>query len=238
MIEIVVRPALIACLVAGAGWAVAGEEAVRKSVDAFIGTQAVESVRQIKYGGLYEVVLNSGEMIYTDAKVSFLIDGRIIDTATRADVTQARHAELATIDFSILPLENAIKQVKGDGKRVVVSFEDPNCGYCKRFAQELSKIGNVTIYTFLYPILGEDSSRKSAHIWCSSDRAAAWNDWMLSGTVPQAAECDGKALDQNLALGRKLRINGTPTVFFEDGRRHGGYLAAAQLEEALAALGK
>lgn len=211
-------------------------DSVRQGVEAFVGAPVVDSVSETRYGGLYEVVLRSGELVYTDARVSFIVDGRIIDTETRRDVTQARLTELASIDFSVLPLDQAIKQVRGDGSRTIVSFEDPNCGFCKRLAQELELIDDVTIYTFLYPILNEDSVRKSRNIWCASDQAAAWNDWILRGVNPPDVSCDSSTVDANVAFGQQMRIQGTPTMFLADGRRLGGYMQASQLEQALSSV--
>lgn len=236
MLRKFVRPALVVCLFAGVGAAKADEEAVRSGVEAFVGAPVVDSVTATRYGGLYEVVLRSGELVYTDARVSFLIDGRVIDTQTRRDVTQARLTELSAIDFDTLPLDDAIKQVKGDGSRIIASFEDPNCGYCKRLGQDLAQMDNVTIYTFLYPILGDRSVEMSKNIWCAEDRADSWNGWILDNKMPSQASCDTAAVDSNLALGQQLRINGTPTMFLADGRRLGGYVPAEQLEQALASV--
>lgn len=228
-----IRLALLAGLPLIVGAAHADADAVKQGVDAYIGAPAVESVTSLPYGGLYEVLLKSGELVYTDDRVGFIIDGRIIDTTTRRDVTQARLVELSAIDFDALPLERAIKQVRGTGKRVLVSFEDPNCGYCKRLGKELAGVDDVTIYTFLYPILGEDSVRKSRNIWCAQDQAKAWNEWILDNKTPAAAECDSSVVDANVELGRALRINGTPTMFLADGQRIGGYRPADQIEQAL-----
>lgn len=215
----------------------ASEEAVRKGVETFIGAPAVESVTRTSYNGLYEVVLKSGEIVYTDEKAGFIIDGRVIDTRTRRDVTQARLNQLSAVDFSSLPLDQAVKQVKGNGKRVIATFEDPNCGYCKRLAKELAQMSDVTIYTFLYPILSQDSTAKSRSIWCSKDRAKSWNDWILAGKAPSSEECNASVIDRNVELGQKLRINGTPTIFLADGTRIGGFVPMAELEKALAANG-
>lgn len=214
----------------------ANDEAVKKGLEAFVGAAAVESVARTPYGGLYEVVLKSGELVYTDEKASFVIDGRIIDTRTRKDITQARMNQLSAIDFSSLPLNQAIKQVKGSGKRVIATFEDPNCGYCKRLGKELAQMDDVTIYTFLYPILSPDSTAKSNNIWCAKDKAKAWTDWIVSAKQPAAASCDAAAVEKNVALGQKLRISGTPTIFLADGSRIGGYLPVAELEKAISAV--
>jgi len=240
MLKNVLRPLVAAlgvmALVQGAVQADEGD--VKKAVESFVGSPAVESVAKVPYGGLYEVVLKSGELVYTDEKVTFLVDGRVIDTKTRRDVTAARMAQLSAIDFGSLPLDQAIKQVRGNGARVLVTFEDPNCTYCKRLGKELSQMKDVTLYTFLYPILSPDSTEKSRNIWCAKDRAKAWNDWILEAKVPTAAKCDSAVVDRNVALGQKLRINGTPTLFLADGRRLGGYVPAAELEQALASVTK
>lgn len=223
-------------LALASGAASADEASVRREVEKFIGLPMVESVSRVPHGGLYEVVLNSGELIYTDDAVSFIIDGRIIDTKTRRDITRARLEKLLTVDFKSLPLEQAVKRSNGDGKRVVVTFEDPNCGYCKLLGKELQKVKDLTIYTFLYPILSEDSFTKSRDIWCAKDKAAAWTNWIFNDKTPKTAECDIAVLESNMLLGRKLRITGTPTLFFADGSRIGGYRDAAGIEETLSAI--
>lgn len=231
------RPAIIAAAVLGASAAQASEDAVKKAVEAFIGQPAVESVKRTSYGGLYEVVLDNGELIYTDARMSFFIDGHIIDTRSRQNVTQMRLRELSAIDFGTLPLDQAIKQVRGDGRRVLVTFEDPNCGYCRRLAKDLVQMQDVTVYTFLFPVMGQDSLDKSRNIWCAGDRAKAWNDWAIDGKVPLAGDCDSSAIDKNIALGLSLRIMGTPTMFLADGTRIPSYLPPAQLEAAVSGSG-
>lgn len=233
MYRFVLRPLLFA-LCAGASVVQADVGAVKQAMEAFVGAPAVEEVRKTDYDGFYEVLLKSGELVYTNEKVDFIIDGRIIDTKTRTDITEARMNQLSAIDFSTLALDRAIKQVRGDGSRVIATFEDPNCGYCKRLGKDLAQMDDVTIYTFLLPILSEDSTKKSRNIWCSEDKAKAWNAWILDGVVPKAAECDTAAVDQNVAFAKSHKIQGTPTIFLADGRRLGGYLPLAQLEQALA----
>ena len=234
------RPLALALLLV-TGSALANDEAaVRKNLDTFFGGQAVDTVKKTPYGGLYEVVLKSGELVYTDAAVSFLLDGNVIDTKTKQNVTQARMAQLMKIDFATLPLDQAIKQVRGTGKRVIATFEDPNCGYCKRLAKDMVNLKDATIYAFLYPILGPDSLEKSKGIWCAKDRAAAWTDWMTAGKAPAAGSCDTAVLDKNVALGQKMRVSGTPTIFTMDGNRLPGAVPLAQLDKAMdqAATGK
>lgn len=215
--------------------AMADETDIRKAMEAKLGTK-VESVTKSGYMGLYEVYAD-GQLLYTDEKVTtIIVGGQLIDAKTMKNVTDERMKKLTAIKFSELPLERAIKQVRGDGKRIMATFEDPNCGYCKRLAKELLKLDNVTVYTFLYPILSEDSVRKSKQIWCSSDRAKAWTDWMVEGKAPAGREdCDTSAVTKNQEFGRKLNISGTPTMFFADGERVPGAMPLPRIEQKLGA---
>jgi thiol:disulfide interchange protein DsbC len=216
-----------------ASLAVADEADIKKAMEARLGTK-VESVAKSGYLGLYEVYAD-GAIFYTDDKVSaIVVGGQMIDAKSMKNVTDERMKKLTAIRFSDLPLDRAIKQVRGDGKRVLATFEDPNCGYCKRLAKELQKLDNVTVYVFLYPILSEDSVRKSKQIWCSGDRSRAWNDWMIDGKAPSGREdCDTAAVTKNQEFGRKLNISGTPTIFFADGERVPGAVPLARIEQKL-----
>ena len=229
-----ILPLVIASLwVAGAS---ADEADVKKAMEAKLGTK-VESVTKSGYLGLYEVYAD-GNILYTDEKMTaFIAGGQLIDGKTLKNVTDERMRKLTAIRFSDLPLERAIKQVRGDGKRVLATFEDPNCGYCKRLAKDLQKLDNVTIYTFLLPILSEDSLKKSKQIWCSADRAKTWNDWMLEGRAPGGKDdCDTSAVTKNQEFGRRLNISGTPTIFFADGERVPGAIPLPKLEQKLSQL--
>jgi thiol:disulfide interchange protein DsbC len=212
--------------------AVADEAEIKKMMEAKLGTK-VEGVTKAGYLGLYEVFAD-GNIVYTDEKGTAIFVGPLVDGKTMKNVTEERMKKLTAIKFSELPLDRAIKQVRGDGKRVMATFEDPNCGYCKRLAKELLRVDNVTVYTFLLPILSEDSVRKSKQIWCASDRAKAWNDWMVEGKAPTGREdCDTAALTKNQEFGRKLNITGTPTMFFADGERVPGAMPLARIEQKL-----
>lgn len=193
----------------------------------------VERVTKTTYGGLYEVFTGT-EIFYADQKASFVITGDLIDTGTRANVSQSRLSKLTAIKFDELPLQNAIKFVRGDGSRRMAIFEDPLCGFCKKFEADIATLNNVTAYVFLYPILAQDSHVKSKNIWCAKDRGTAWQDWMLRNTPPTAAAEDCKTpLEENVALGQRLRVNGTPVTFFEDGERLTGALPLERFEEKL-----
>ena len=215
-------------------FAIADEADVRKGMEARLGTK-VESVTKAGFLGLYEVYAD-GNIFYTDDKVTAIMVGaQLIDAKSMKNVTEERMRKLTAIKFNELPLDRAIKQVRGDGKRVLATFEDPNCGYCKRLARDLQKLENITIYTFLLPILSEDSVKKSKQIWCSADRAKAWNDWMIDGKTPSGREdCDTAAITRNQEFGRKLNITGTPTMFFGNGERVPGAMPLPRIEQKLA----
>lgn len=185
-------------------------------------------------GGLYEVLVG-GELYYVDAGVNFVIAGRMFDARTREDLTQKRLDTALKVDFKSLPLDRAIKTARGNGSRVIVTFEDPNCPYCKRLWQNMADMKDVTIYTFLYPILSADSNEKSKAIWCAKDRAAAWDQFMVGGKSPPTAPDSCKdPLEQNVALGKSLGINGTPTIIFADGSRAAGALPVPMIEQRIA----
>lgn len=208
---------------------------VKKLIEPKLGNDTkVVSVTKTPYSGLYEVQVG-GDVLYTDEKANYLFLGNIIDLKTKKNLTKDRVDLLNNMKISAMPLELAIRQVKGNGKREIAVFEDPNCGYCKKFRKELDKINNVTIYTFMYNILSEDSAVKSKNVWCSEDQSKAWHDLMVDGKpAPTApATCMTNPHDKILALGAKLHITGTPTIFFKDGSRIPGYIDAAALEKKL-----
>lgn len=216
----------------------AQEASVRKLITPRLGDNAkVDSVTKTPYSGMYEI-RTGGDIIYTDEKAKYLFVGRVLDAQTYQDYTKDRVDEISKIKFSDLPLDAAIKSVKGNGKRVIAVFEDPNCGYCKRFRHTLQELDNVTVYTFMYNILSDDSAVKSKNVWCTADRAKAWDDWMMNAKVPATAPaaCTANPNERVLALGQKLRISGTPAIFFADGSRIPGAVDAKALETKLASI--
>jgi thiol:disulfide interchange protein DsbC len=197
----------------------------------------IDEVRPTPMPGLFEVRINHSEIFYTDAQGNFLIDGTLIDTRNRTNLTEERQNKLSAINFKDLPLKDAFTLVRGNGKRTIAVFEDPNCGYCKRFERDLLKVNNITVHVFLYPILSADSTDKSKHIWCAKDKGEAYLDWMTKDITPTRASCDASAIDRNVELGRKLRITGTPTIFFTDGSRVPGAIGADRLDKMLNDIG-
>ena len=193
----------------------------------------VTAVTKTPYAGLYEVQVD-GDILYTDAAAKYLFIGRVVDTQTYKDYTKERVDAISAVKFSDLPFDLALKKVKGNGSRVIAVFEDPNCGYCKRFQETLKSIDNVTVYTFLYNILSPDSIVRSRNVWCSANPVQAWDDWMVNGKAAPAAPAACAAPHEKvLALGQKLKVTGTPTIFFSDGSRIPGAIDAAALEEKL-----
>lgn len=216
--------------------AVADEAAIRKNIaERLSGFPKIDEVSKTPIPGIYEI-RTGADVFYTDEQGDHFFEGQLVDTRTRANLTEARIAKLTAIDFGKLPLKDAIVWKQGNGSRKLVVFADPNCGYCKKFEKDLQQVKDVTVYTFLYPILGGDSPDKSRNIWCAKDSIKVWRDWMIDGTaIPTSAQCDASALQRNYALGQKYRIRGTPGLVFEDGTHKPGALSAAQIEQLLTA---
>ncbi|MDP3761600.1 MAG: DsbC family protein [Ramlibacter sp.] len=225
--------AALGLLAAGAR---ADEASIRKNLAERLPQMGkIDEVGKTPMAGLYEVRVGT-DLYYTDADGNYLLHGQLIDTKRQQNLTEERQEKLLAIDFSTLPLKDAFTIVRGNGKRKIALFEDPNCGYCKRFERDLQKVDNVTVYMFLYPILGPDSTEKSRNLWCSKDKAKAWQDWMVRDALPAAASCDATALARNVEFGRKHKISGTPTMLFADGTRVPGAIPAQQVEKLLAAV--
>ena len=231
---------LVGAQPAGAPAPATPEATIRKVLaERFTDLPKIDEISKAPMSGLYEVRVGT-DFFYTDAEGSYLIiGGQLLETKTRRNVTEEKVKKLTAIDFASLPLKDAIVWKTGTGKRRIAVFADPNCGYCKRFEQELGKSKDLTVYTFLMPILSADSTEKSNAIWCAKDPTAAWRSWMVDGVQPPAApkSCESPA-ERNLAMGRKYRVNGTPAIVFEDGVRVPGMLNAAQLEQQLATSSK
>ena len=212
--------------------ALANADAVKTLLQSRFPEVKAESITKSAFGGLYEIFAGN-EIFYTDEKVTFIVLGNLMDAKTRENVTEARLRKLTAIPFDQLPLDLAFKTVLGKGTRKIAVFGDPYCGYCKRFENDILTLKDVTIYTFLYPVIRAESVTVSKKIWCSADRVKAWQDLMLRSIEPSGdGSCDNP-IDKVLAFGQKLRVSGTPTSFFEDGERMSGALPAATIEKKL-----
>lgn len=237
--KIFLKPAAAAlfAMIAGGAMAQATEAQIKKTLEPRLGDNvSIDSVTRTPYSGLYEVRIGN-DIFYTDARGDYLFLGRIVDSRNFEDHTKARLDEINRIKFADLPFDQALKFVRGNGKRVIAVFEDPNCGYCKRFRKTLQQVDNITVYTFMYNILSEDSAVKSRNIWCAPNRTQAWDEWMLSGKQPPAAPANCTAPNEQIfALGRSLNVTGTPTIFFTDGSRIPGAIDAKGLEKKLASI--
>ncbi len=211
-------------------------DAMRKTLEQRLGVEKIDEISRTPYG-LIEIRVGT-EILYADLTGTYLIAGNVIDMRTKENLTQARTDKLSAIAWKDLPLQDAIKIVKGKGTRQVAMFEDPNCGYCRLIHQHFTKVEDVTMYVFLLPILSPDSTDKSKQIWCAADRSKAWLDWMLDKKL---AAGDGKCtnpLDRNTELGRKYKVTGTPTIVFTDGQRVPGAIPPEQIEKRLASIAK
>lgn len=227
---------LAAVAVALGAPAQANEAAVRKGIaDRLPDFPKIDEVRATPIPGLFEVRVGV-DIFYSDATGQFMLqDAQLIDLKTRRNLTQVRVDQLTQVDFASLPLKDAMVWKRGNGERKLAVFSDPNCGFCKRLERTLQELKDVTVYTFLIPILGADSKDKSRAIWCSKDNVTVWLDWMLRNKppTPVTGTCDESAIQRNTQFARQHRIGGTPAIVFEDGSRAPGALDLAALEERL-----
>ena len=226
--------ALLTLALGGASGAFAQEAAIRKNLAERLPTlPKIEEVNKTPMAGLFEIRVNGNDIFYTDADGSFLIQGNLIDTKLKRNLTEERVEKLNAVAFDALPLKDAFTIVRGNGKRKMAVFEDPNCSYCKRFERDLQQVNDVTIHLFLLPILGADSTEKSKNIWCAKDKGKAWLDLMVRDQPAAKSSCDASALARNVEFGKKHRITGTPTAIFADGTRVPGAISAQQVEKYL-----
>lgn len=214
----------------------ANEAKIRQILQGKFPTMTVESVTKAPFAGLYEVVLD-GEIVYTDEKVEYFFGGSIYDIRT----LPPRNLTEESTGRAVVQILNgsrdlAIRRVKGNGKRTLYTFEDPNCGYCKQLSRELAKVDDVTIYTFLLPILSQDSIEKSRAVWCAKDRAKAWDDLMLNAALPEGGNACNTPIERNLQLMRRFGIRGTPAIYLGNGQQIGGYIPAEKIEQALGSI--
>jgi thiol:disulfide interchange protein DsbC len=200
------------------GRVLADEVSVKRGVEARFEGVKIESVTRTPYAGLYEILVGDA-IFYTDEKVSFIFKGDLIDARSQKNLTEERQQKLSAIKFEDLPLDIAIKQVRGNGKRVVAIFSDPFCPYCRSLDRALMREDDITIYTFLYPILRAESPDKARTIWCAPDRAKAYYDFMLGGKEPTPAASCSAPVEKWLALGQKIGVRATPTSFTTSGQR-------------------
>ena len=236
-----IRSLTLLALAATLAWpAVAQEAAIRKNLaERLPDFPKIDEISKTPIPGLWELRIGS-ELFYSDEQGNHIVQGTVFDTKAKVNLTEKRIAKLTAIDFDQLPLKDAMVVKQGTGARKMAVFADPNCGYCKRFERDLLTVKDVTVYTFLYPVLGPDSNDKSRSIWCSKDAMKTWRAWMIDGATPAkvTGACDTAAIERNSAFGRKYRINGTPALLFEDGQRVPGAMPAAEVEKRLAEAAK
>jgi thiol:disulfide interchange protein DsbC len=210
--------------------------AVKKTLEQKFPGAPIRHVAKSPYFGLYEALIGD-QMIYTDTKANQVIVGSIIDTGSRQNLTEAKLRKLNRVAFDKLPLELAMVKVKGNGARKLVVFSDADCPFCHRLEKEIKNLDNVTIYTFLFPIdqLHPDAARKSRQIWCAPDKVKAWDEFFVSGKVPDNAGDCGDPIEKTQALGNAMKITATPTLVFADGSVVPGALPLAQIEKEMTA---
>lgn len=216
----------------------ADEAAVRAAARSLAPDVSVASIRHTPVAGMSEVVLNGPQgpmLVYINDKGTYAFAGELIDILKERNLTEERIDELNRVKFDSLPLDKAVKVVRGNGKRQLAIFSDPDCPFCRRLEKELAKVDDVTVYSFLYPIAHPAAIPKAKRIWCAADRAQAWNDYMQKGDLPSNKGDCANPLDAIMALGQKMRVNGTPTLIFGNGQRVPGFIPANRIEALLQA---
>lgn len=211
-------------------------EALQKALKEKYPATKVSEVHRSPIQGLYEVVLGRN-IVYTDKEGKYFVVGHIYDMAQQIDLTAERLAELKKVDWAQLPLQDAIKIVKGNGERKIAVFSDPDCPFCAKLEKEtFAKLDNATIYVFLYPLEGlhPNAPTIAKKIWCSPDKAKAYLEYMINKTEPKAQENCDNPIDKNVKFGENLGIEGTPTLILENGRTIGGWVPLDRLEKELA----
>jgi thiol:disulfide interchange protein DsbC len=212
------------------------EQQIKVDIQKKLGSAVkVKSVSPAPVSGLYEVLVGN-EIFYTDTAGKYLFQGEIIELATGKNITEQRQNDLNRIKWSDLNQSNAFKTVRGNGSRQLAVFSDPNCGYCKRLEKSLQQLDNITIYTYLIPILSPDSAQKSKQIWCSADPSKAYIEWMVNGVSPNGKSDCTTPLEKNLAFAKTYGITGTPTLFFTDGSRFPGAVQITDIEKKFGSL--
>lgn len=224
---------LAAALAAGAAaTAAADEQVIRRVVGAKLSGGAIVSVQKLPRGGLYEVTVQGAEgpvLLYTDAAAEVVLVGKLYDSASGVNLTEVRMRELTTIDWNSLPFHWALTMKRGDGRRQIAIFSDPNCRFCERFERDLARVDDITVHIFMYPIVNPESVRQTKAVWCSPDRVKAWNDLMLERIEPAAAPDCGNPVDELVALGRRLGATSTPTWFLRNGEMNAGAMRMSEL---------
>ncbi len=212
------------------------EQQIKSEIQKKLGANAkVKSVSPAPISGLYEVIVGN-DIFYTDAAGKYLIQGEVIELASGKNITEQRQSDINRIKWADLNSANAIKTVRGNGSRQLAVFSDPNCGYCKRLEKSMQQLDNVTIYTYLIPILSPDSAQKSKQIWCSADPYKSYIDWMINGSPPSGKTDCITPLDKNMTFAKTYGITGTPTLFFADGSRFPGAVQITDIEKKFSSL--
>lgn len=236
MIKFLSAVVLVSVSIFCVGQVNAQPEQIKSELQKKLGSNAkVKSVSPAPVAGLYEVIIGN-EIVYTDASGKYLIQGEVIELASGKNITEQRQADLNRIKWTDLNPANAIKNVRGNGSRQLAVFSDPNCGYCKRLEKSMQQLDNVTIYTYLIPILSADSTQKSKQIWCSADPNKSYMDWMINGTVPSGKGDCTTPLDKNMAFAKTYGVTRTPTLFFTDGSRFPGAVQVTDIEKKFSSL--
>lgn len=225
-----------ASLALSAAGSFADEAAIRRALaERLPDLPRIDEITRSPVQGLYEVRYNGTEILYSSENGDYVfVNGSLVETHTRQNLTEVRSQGFMVADFDKLPLKDAIVIRQGNGSRRMAMFVDPNCEYCKNFERDLVNVHDVTVYAFLIPILGPDSKTRARDIWCAADPAKAWREWMLRRVEPvRAMKCDVAPLERNVVFANQQHLSVTPSPKKSDGSRKKGILTADAVEARL-----
>jgi len=233
--------AVVAGVTAYSPGAFPDEQAIRQVFKSKLPNTQVTSVEKLRYADLYEVTVlgDKGHAVfYTDALGQIMLVGNLIETRTDRNLTEERMRKLSAIDWNSLPFQWAVTTRRGNGRRQIAIFSDPNCPYCQKFEKDLAAVDNITVHIFMWPVVKEESVRLTKSVWCSKDRAKAWNDLMLKRVEPTAPTDCENPIDKLIPLGQRLGANSTPTWFPPSGEKYLGALPMSTVIPILDATAK
>ena len=195
----------------------------------------IENIQATDMKGIYSGSMD-GQVVYLGEDAQHILVGSMYRLSDQKNLTQDLVLKQNSIDWKKLPLQDAVKSVRGNGKRQIAIFSDPNCPYCKQLETELNKLNDVTIYTFIYPIKNQ-SIAVSKQVFCEKAPALAWSNLISKGIQPSSKKACANPVDRNLSLGKSLGLNGTPAIIFSNGFKVMGSHPAQEIEKMWKELG-
>ncbi|WP_168405794.1 DsbC family protein [Acinetobacter indicus] len=220
---------LLAALAMSSTLALANVDTVKANLKQQHPNLDIQNIQATEMRGIYSGSMQ-GQVVYLNEDAKHILAGSMIRLSDQQNLTKALLVQQNSIDWKKLPLQDALKTVRGTGKRQLAIFSDPNCPYCKQLEVELKKLNDVTIYTFILPLKAQ-SVRPSQQVYCEANPAQAWEDLIAKGLSPRTSQPCANPIQRNLKLAQSLGLNGTPAIIFSNGFKVMGAYPAAQIEQ-------